>query len=961
MMAELVRRIGNFACGFAALFALSGCGLFETDKPLYYIGEPDEDYFRNTATEIDYSTYDQESPDEVITTMRPRTIADRAEIGPDDIRPMTINEVIYLALQNNRVVRSSGTFMTRGNVLLTNPDRAPSVYDPAIQESGVLFGGKGIEAALAAFDTTWNTSMNWGRNEQYVNNAFFSGGQGLGASLVQETGQFQTGLSKTFGYGGQFSVNHNVNYLGNNVDPTRQLFQSVYTGNVVAQYRQPLLAGAGAEYTRIAGPIGQAFGGITGVNQGVLIARINNDITIADFESNVRNLVFDVEQLYWDLYLAYVRYDTAIDTQNSAQATWRKIKVTLDINNALSDNAGAQTGIRQTAAMQVQSAPNEPRPSDEAQARDAYYAARAASQNALAQIYNVEASLRRLIGLPVNDGKVIRPADLPSTAKFTPDWTSSLADALTNRVELRRQKWNIKSLELQLKAAKSLAQPQLNFVSQYRVNGFGNQLLGAKNDGKTASGLGNFYGTITRNNQTGWGLGLQMSMPVGLRSAHAQVRNYELRLAKAREVLAVQEIEISHEVAQTIRDLDQQYQTLQTLYNRRIAAKDRRDKKEIEVNPEFGDSTPDELIRAIESQALAEVAYYQALVEYNKAIAHLQYRKGTLLNFNNIFLAEDDWDPEAYQDALRRAQERAHAIDNPLLHQEPEAVEYGSENPREMWLNTTEELPPTPEASEEAPPNVPNESAEPGPSSNEPAPMPSPMPQAPAVPDDASRVRAEKLPPSNATRRTANTLNLMPPATPDFLKPRANDVRTAAVRQPNSAQRQPLFPAESRGLTDWSEAEDRSSDPVQLMPVTFEQNDPPRAPAQPQQVIVHELPPQPAQRQPAPSIQETRYVAPAQHTAIETPPMQALPRQFVGEYRSATFAPQQQVRRSSSAAQTPRRETVHQVYRQAVATEPAPQEDNPRSKRRRNRRSSARKTERVLKDEPSASEFQMYE
>ena len=56
------------------------------------------------------------------------------------------------------------------------------------------------------------------------------------------------------------------------------MFPSAYRGNVQAQYRHPLLAGSGTEFTRIAGPINPNFGAITGVSQGVLIARINNDI-----------------------------------------------------------------------------------------------------------------------------------------------------------------------------------------------------------------------------------------------------------------------------------------------------------------------------------------------------------------------------------------------------------------------------------------------------------------------------------------------------------------------------------------------------------------------------------------------------------------------------------------------------------------------------------------------------------
>ena len=96
-----------------------------------------------------------------------------------------------------------------------------------------------------------------------------------------------------------------MNYQLNNVPAFQRLFGSVYTGNVQAQFTQPLLAGSGVEFNRIAGPINNNPQRVSGVSQGVVIARINNDISIADFEASVRNLLKDVEDLYWELALAY--------------------------------------------------------------------------------------------------------------------------------------------------------------------------------------------------------------------------------------------------------------------------------------------------------------------------------------------------------------------------------------------------------------------------------------------------------------------------------------------------------------------------------------------------------------------------------------------------------------------------------------------------------------------------------
>lgn len=612
---------------------LSGC-IWGDTKTLHYLGEAELQYYKGVATEVDYAIVDQPTPDEVKFAEKPRTVLDREK---DEIWDMTLAEALHTALANNAVIRS-GTLLSPGNSLLNNPNGTPSIFDPAIQNSGVLFGGRGVEAALAAFDAQVNASMIWGRNERPLNNAFFGGGVSAGNALVTETGNFAASISKQFAYGGQFAVNHTWDYTGTNAP---SLFSSSYVGLLQAQYRHPLLAGAGPEFTRIAGPITQSFGGITGVNQGVAIARINTDIAIADFEISVRNLLLDVERTYWDLYLAYRNYDTAITARNSALRSWREAKFILEV--------GGRAGFR---------------PADEAQARDQFYATRSTAEAALSQIYFTELQLRRLLGLPVNDGRVIRPADEPTTAQFSPDWYVCLTEGLTQRVELRRQKWSIKSLELQLQAARSLTRPRLDFVSGYQVNALGDRLLGP-NDYQFATG----YGSLTNNDFTGWNLGFEFNMPLGFRSALAQVRNIELRLAKAREVLAVQEMEISHELAAAFQELAVQYTTARSNYNRYLAAQRQVELFEAEV--QAGTATLDLLLRAQASRAQAESAYHESVVRYNQALADLQFRKGTLLEHNNVQLAESEWTPDAYIDALRRAWARSHAFDADHLDTEP--------------------------------------------------------------------------------------------------------------------------------------------------------------------------------------------------------------------------------------------------------------------------------------------------
>lgn len=609
------------------------------DKELHYIGDADLKYYKQQAETIDYPNVCTTTPQEVTASTEPRTLRDRRK---DEIWDLSLAEAIQIALANNRIIRLRSQFQP--GALAVNAT-STSVYDPAIQESSVLFGNRGVEAALADFDANFATSMIWGRDERIQNNAFAGLGLTPGNTLTQETGLFESSLSKNFGYGGQLTFAHDWNYLGSNAPA--QLFPSSYTGNVRAEYRQPLWAGAGPEFTRIAGPLNPNFSGITGVSQGVVIARINNDITLADFEERVREMVKDIEDLYWELYLNYQIYRTLVVARNSALKTWRDAEIT--------DREGGIEGFDKA---------------DVPQARDQYFARKADAEIALNNIYSRETELRRLLGLPVADGRIIRPSDEPSRAEFIPDWYVSLTEALAGRVELRRQKWQIKSLELQYQAAQSLTNPQLDFVSSYRVNGFGDKLLDyGDNDGVTAQGLNSAYETLTQGNQTGWNLGFVFSMPLGFRSANAQVRNYELRLAKSRAVLATLELDVAHSLSQSFQGIAANYAAAESNLNRQIAAQERVDI--LEKQREGGVLKADLVLRAQSSRAEAEASFFRSLVLYTQSITDFHFRKGTILENNNISLSESMWTPAAYRDALRRAWARSHAIDNPTLDTAP--------------------------------------------------------------------------------------------------------------------------------------------------------------------------------------------------------------------------------------------------------------------------------------------------
>lgn len=623
------------AVSLAAALSCAGCGtLGAGNDEIVYPGAPQRDWAVTEATSIAHSNFIQDTPEDVQFASEPRTIADRTE---DVVRELSLGEVIHIALMNNKIVQTGVQAGVGNKAIYSNPDNIASIYDQAITESGVLFGRRSVEAALSDFDATLRSTMTWGRSTAPLN----SPGPPPGATSARETGNFTSSVSKQFATGASLSFFNNWDYLGSNSPGV--LFPSSYTGSAGFNFRQPLLAGGGTEFTRIAGPTNPNFGAITGVSQGVLIARINSDISLAGFESAVRDSVRDVQKAYWNLYLGYRNYETAVVAHRSAFQTWKEANIKLEVGTL--------------------------KAADEAQALQQFYSTRANVEASLNTLYKAETGLRRLLGLQLNDGEIIRPSDKPIVANFRPDWHSNLAEALTRRVELRRQKWNIKSLQFQLQAADSLVRPQLDFVTGARLNGFGDDLTGSRTDGLTTRGLGSGFGTLLSGDYGGWTAGIEFSVPLGFRSAQAQVRNYELRVAKARAVLAQTEREIAHDVTTAIQDIVASYTSAATNEEQLIAA--RRRVRLLDLERQEGTTTLDLVLRAQTALAQSESQYFARLVDNANAMIDLEYAKGSLLASSGVQLAEGGWDPCAYEDAFRRAQERTYAICNDHLEQVP--------------------------------------------------------------------------------------------------------------------------------------------------------------------------------------------------------------------------------------------------------------------------------------------------
>ncbi len=632
---------------FVAIFMASGCA---TTQPFFANESPDLQHYLGAATRVEYPDVETESLAETTEALPPLTLSNHNYGQYWDVE---LEECVSIALQNAKFFfTTTGTAEQRQNVAAQftsgTSDQFGSIYDLAIQQSttqsipltidgqgnrvlprGVLRANQigGVEDALAEFDAQTSSFISWGNTDRPRN---VGPGNPFNPQFFQSDDLTQqSAISKRLATGGVATLRQQTIYGSNNIEPgIARTVRSDWTALVEAQVQHPLMRNRGTLVNRIP----------------VVLASLNEDIAITEFEIQVRNLVRDVEVAYWDLYVAYRNVATTMVGRNSAQATAQFARLNLE----------GGTGTRQ----------------DLAQATEQYYQFKGQLESALAGanlpgvdrlgVYGAERALREKMGLSPTDGRLIRPITEPTIARVEFDWDESVAQAIYLTPELRRTKTRIKQNELELITAKNQILPEVNLSLLYRWVGVGDELgLGRSSSGPGFPNPGSTaLGELTGGDYQEAAIRLDIQpTAIGARRELARIRNAQLRLARERSFLQDQERAHVSSLSDAWAKVSSHYQLVQTNSQRWQASEQEVQARLAEYQ---GGRTPVNVV--LQSQlrrAQAQIDYYRALAEYNKSINYVHYLRGTLLQHNNIEIAEGPWQSKAYWDALERARERS--------------------------------------------------------------------------------------------------------------------------------------------------------------------------------------------------------------------------------------------------------------------------------------------------------------
>jgi outer membrane protein TolC len=560
------------------------------------------------------------------------------------VRYMSLNEAICLALENGTVGRQQINLFGSGEPIdepvgftgrfVTGDDAIRAfALDPAIVHAD-------IEAALSKFDVRWNTSLTWQRTDRPVGTTLDVLQAGNITAIDTNQSTFTTSLIKPLPTGGVAGITFTTDYQLTNLQAR---VNPAYRPSLQFAFEQPLLQGFGVEINQIRnshpGSIITPFN-IAARVEGIIVTRIRFDQQRAEFERLMQLMLLNVEGAYWRLYGAYWTLYSREQALRQAYEAWK-------INKARFE----------AGRIPIQ---------DFAQSRQQYELFRGQRITALGEVLERERKLRALIGLPVEDGTRIVPCDAPTLAPYHPDWCVALNEALALQPSLILAREDVKFRQIDLINVKNLLLPDLRFTSTYDINGLGSRLDGPISQaGPGANAFRNFAGNHFNN----WSLGLRMEVPLGFRDASANVRAARLQLARSFAVLRDQELKIQRLLAQVYRQLFENYEQIEAQRALRLAAATQLEARFKEFLA--GRGTLDFLLEAQRVWADALRSEYDAIVNYNINLATFQAVKGTILQYNNVYITEGPLPQCAQKRALAHAEERTRQL---VLRQRTEPV-----------------------------------------------------------------------------------------------------------------------------------------------------------------------------------------------------------------------------------------------------------------------------------------------
>lgn len=441
-----------------------------------------------------------------------------------------------------------------------------------------------VDQQVSRFDPTLQIDNTWNRTET------------PGIGFVEDWNWWQLGGNRRDGYLydmglSKTTLSGGTARFGVLANPYRTDFDIRRSpSSLDLSYTQPLLQGGGWAANRVP----------------IVLARIDAERSYFQFKDSVQELVRGVIEGYWLLVAA--RADRRV-REGQVGITQKVVKLS---------QTRFELGIRDVGEL--------------AQAEVALAEFQLNLATAQNTVLDREAALRNLLGLPPMDGERLVPISPPTTQREKFQWPTLLELAEERRPDLVELKLVLEADQQLLLQVRNEAYPQLDAVGLYRWNG----IEGTLPDGSyLRSQAGQF---------TDWALGVNFSIPLGLRRGRASLRSQELVISRDRANLQQALHAVTHELAQNLRSLEQAWRQYTLSGTTREAASKNLNLQlaNFQVGRAPGGVTPILNLRvAIADWGNASRSEAQYLSLYNVQLATLERQTGTILETHGVRFYEE--------------------------------------------------------------------------------------------------------------------------------------------------------------------------------------------------------------------------------------------------------------------------------------------------------------------------------
>ena len=453
-----------------------------------------------------------------------------------------------------------------------------TIYDVGIANTS-------IDQAQSRFDPVLSINNSFSDDES--GQGVFTGAPPGAAIVGSESDAYllDSSLSKTNLLGGVSALRFGVSRF--ELEPGQFPLDPQTSHFTELSYVQPLLQGAG--FAANEAPI--------------LVARLETERSFFQFKGSVQQLVLGVIDAYWALVLARTERVARQQQVNQSKFAFDR------------QAARIKRGIGKLEEV--------------SQSKSLWKSFEASLVTADSNVLQREAALLNILGLsPTEVGEVI-PITPAHEDRIDFEWQELVGLAERYRPDLVELKLIIDADRQRALLARNNARPQLDASARYRWDGLRGRTPG-----------GSIIATDA-NELMDWTIGVNFSVPIGLRQARAEVRQQELLILRDQANLNQGLHNAVHQLALTVRSLDQSYEQYLKFRESRDASAENLKAQRAKVFAQTESAPFLNLLQAITDWGNSISSEAQALTAYNSELASLELQTGTILETHGIRFMEE--------------------------------------------------------------------------------------------------------------------------------------------------------------------------------------------------------------------------------------------------------------------------------------------------------------------------------